>query len=277
MTDQVILCVNLMDEAKRKGIHVDLDKLSQLLGVPVVGTAARSGVGLEELKDTLEGLIQGRIKTTPLSIQYDELIQEAIQILETYIQDRVGDQINSKWLALRFIDGDTRLLNTMDGYIGYPLSKDERLQALIGKAQEWVVESGISLDTLGDLIVANIVEGAEGIRREVVTVDNKVYNQLDRRIDNILTSKRYGIPIMILLLGVIFWITIQGANVPSELLAKGLFWMEDQLSYIFHWMDAPTWLHDILILGMYRTLAWVVSVMLPPMAIFFPIFTLLED
>ena len=82
---------------------------------------------------------------------------------------------------------------------------------------------------------------------------------------------------MLLLLAVIFWITITGANYPSQLLSSGLFWIQDRLTDLFHALNAPEWLHGILVLGLYRVLAWVVSVMLPPMAIFFPLFTLLED
>jgi ferrous iron transport protein B len=82
---------------------------------------------------------------------------------------------------------------------------------------------------------------------------------------------------MLALLGLVFWITIAGANVPSSLLADGLFWIEDQLTALIMQWGAPEWLHGVLVLGIYRTLAWVVSVMLPPMAIFFPLFTLLED
>lgn len=82
---------------------------------------------------------------------------------------------------------------------------------------------------------------------------------------------------MIALLGVVFWITITGANYPSELIATGLFWIEDRLTDLFNLLEAPKWLHGVMVTGIYRTLAWVVSVMLPPMAIFFPLFTLLED
>lgn len=111
----------------------------------------------------------------------------------------------------------------------------------------------------------------------MVTYEKEAYNASDRRIDRILTSKRTGYPIMVLLLAVVFWITIVGANYPSELLADGLFWIQDRLTDLFHALHAPDWLHGLLVLGMYRVLAWVVSVMLPPMAIFFPLFTLLED
>lgn len=102
-------------------------------------------------------------------------------------------------------------------------------------------------------------------------------NRLEMRLDRILTSKLWGFPIMLALLAGVFWVTIEGANVPSQMLASGLFWIEDQLAYAFQAVSAPEWLEGLLVHGVYRSLAWVVSVMLPPMAIFFPTFTLLED
>ena len=81
---------------------------------------------------------------------------------------------------------------------------------------------------------------------------------------------------MLLLAGVL-WLTVVGANTPSQWLATGLFWVQDRLTDLFRALNAPAWLHGALVQGVYRVLAWVVSVMLPPMAIFFPLFTLLED
>ncbi len=107
--------------------------------------------------------------------------------------------------------------------------------------------------------------------------ENHEYAASDRKLDKILTSRLTGYPVMILLLAMVFWLTITGANYPSQLLADGLFWVQDRLTELFVYLNAPDWLHGILILGVYRVLAWVVSVMLPPMAIFFPLFTLLED
>lgn len=130
---------------------------------------------------------------------------------------------------------------------------------------------------ISDSIVTAIYEKAEEIANEVLTVEDKRKINWDKKIDDILTSRILGYPIMLLLLGLIFWITIQGANYPSQLLGKILFGLENKLTEFFMYINAPYWLHGILVLGMYRTLAWVVSVMLPPMAIFFPLFTLLED
>ena len=129
----------------------------------------------------------------------------------------------------------------------------------------------------GDQLVEDIYTTAEEIAEKNVVVNEEQQPRLGEKIDNILTSKWFGFPIMLLLLGGVFWLTIVGANYPSAMLAKGLFWIEGHLTEFFMWANAPQWLHGILVLGVYRTLAWVVSVMLPPMAIFFPIFTLLED
>lgn len=132
-------------------------------------------------------------------------------------------------------------------------------------------------DSLRDSIVKDIYSTAEVITKKVVTKKSQRKINFDKKIDDLLTSRIFGYPIMIILLGVVFWLTITGANYPSQMLANLFFKIEDKLTYLFIAAGSPEWLHGILILGVYRTLAWVVSVMLPPMAIFFPLFTLLED
>ncbi|MGI6449464.1 MAG: nucleoside recognition domain-containing protein [Desulfitobacteriia bacterium] len=130
--------------------------------------------------------------------------------------------------------------------------------------------------SLGDQIITDIFNNAEEIARKVIkkTADEESWTL---KADNILTSKFLGYPIMLLLLALIFWITINGANEPSHLLSLLLFSFQDILTDWFMALSLPDWLHGVVVLGLYRSLAWVVSVMLPPMAIFFPLFTLLED
>lgn len=128
----------------------------------------------------------------------------------------------------------------------------------------------------GDKIVSDIFNNAELIASKVVKKTSGKANWT-LKADNILTSKLLGYPIMLLLLSGVFWLTITGANLPSEMLAGVLFGFQDILTRWFNILGAPAWLHGVLVLGLYRALAWVVSVMLPPMAIFFPLFTLLED
>jgi len=146
------------------------------------------------------------------------------------------------------------------------------LNQILSKAQKvrWQVGS------VREVIVKSIYEQAQEITEKVVTT-KEAEEDLDRKIDNIVTSKILGYPLMIALLGLVFWLTISGANLPSQILADLLFGFQHRLTTFFHWISAPEWLHGVLVLGLYRCLAWVVSVMLPPMAIFFPLFTFLED
>lgn len=277
ITDRVVVCVNLMDEAARKGINIDLERLSALLGVPVVGTAARSGRGLSALKSAIEGVAFGRINTSPLKVGYGEMLEGAVKEVEERIGVLAGGRINARWTALRLLEGDSPFIRSIYRHLGFELEEDKDLRQKLADIREWFEGWGISSEEVRDGIVSAIVKTAEGIGRQVVGFNRKAHNQLDYKIDSILTSKTFGIPIMVLLLGVVFWITIQGANVPSDLLAEGLFWIEGRLFVLLDSIEAPAWVADILVAGVYRTLAWVVSVMLPPMAIFFPLFTLLED
>jgi ferrous iron transport protein B len=128
-----------------------------------------------------------------------------------------------------------------------------------------------------DEIVKSLYSEAEAIaRRAVKTTSDKKYD-LDQKIDRIVTSPIFGLPIMLVMLAVIIWLTVIGANVPSALLADGLFWIGEQAIALFDNLGVPWWITGFLWQGVYRGLAWVISVMLPPMAIFFPMFTFLED
>lgn len=263
MTDKVVVCVNLMDEAKRKGIEIDLDKLTELTGVPFVGTAAREGKGLDVLMDKVYKVSSGETKNSPKMVSYEDEIEKEILLIEEKLKKLIDEKINYRWLALKIIDGDEKILEDIENYLGVELIKN--------------IEVSINRENIQDRIVGSIVKRAEEIVKASIKFTNKSYNKFDRKIDNVLTSKAFGIPIMIALLAVVFWITLEGANIPSEIIAKFLFGIEDKLTNFFITNNLPNWLHGALILGVYRTLAWVVSVMLPPMAIFFPLFTLLED
>ena len=125
--------------------------------------------------------------------------------------------------------------------------------------------------------VENIIKKAEEISKEVCTYKDKEYYQKQRKIDKVLTSKKWGIPIMLMFLALIFWITIVGANYPSQALFNLFGWLQEKILYGLNYINCPSWIVDLLVNGIYQTLTWVISVMLPPMAIFFPLFTFLED
>lgn len=262
ITDRVVVCVNLMDEAQRKRIRVDLELLEEELGVPVVGTNARKGEGLNALKTAIAQMAAGA-KSQPRQVSYPQEIETVVASLSPEL---LGLIPNSRWLALRLASGEESIIISLEKYFQGDNPRD-LLRTVSHEGDK------ISMD----LIVTSIVGEAEKIYKRTVHLENEKHNAIDRKIDNVLTSKVFGFPIMIVLLGLVFWLTIQGANYPSQLLAKLLFGVEEWLRGLALWKSFPPWVYGVLVTGMYRTLAWVVSVMLPPMAIFFPLFTLLED
>ena len=197
VTPNTVVCVNLLDEARHKRIHIDLPALQAQLGMPVVGVTARK-------KKTLRAL-----------------------------------------------------LDALDAVMAAPQP-----------CPDGAPEAGDPADD---------VRRAEAICRAAVRRETPEYAARDRRLDRLLTSRATGYPIMLLGLAAVLWLTIAGANAPSEWLAHFFGWAQGRFSALLIFLHAPPWLQGLLVDGMFRTLAWVVAVMLPPMAIFFPLFTLLED
>ena len=275
---RVVVCVNLMDEAERKGIKLDLELLSGRLGVPVVGTTARRKKSLRLLTDCLERVCSAPEPGEPFSVRYPDAIEDAVALLEPLVEEKSAGRLNSRWLSLRLLDQDDSLIREINACLGEDFLRDEALQSALGEAMALLRERGVeNTDQLKDMTVAALIHSAEAICCGAVTCERSQYAETDRRLDRLLTGRLTGYPVMLALLALIFWLTISGANYPSQLLADGLFRVQDRLTELFEYLNAPDWLHGLLVLGAYRVLAWVVSVMLPPMAVFFPLFTLLED
>ncbi len=277
VNNNVIVCVNLLDEAKKKKIEINFKKLSDVLKVPVVGTSARSSQGLDKLKEEIYNLSHNKNKKDNLKVTYPDFLENILKNIQNIIKKYVDNKINSRWLSIKLLDLDETLHKTLNEYLKIDILEYEDVNKVINESWLELEKHNINKENIRDIIVSKIIRTGEKIYKECVTLKNKKYNERDRKIDKILTSKAFGIPIMLVLLGVIFWITIVGANYPSEILSNFLFDIQDKLTIFFQNLGTPSWVHGVLVLGIYRTLAWVISVMLPPMAIFFPIFTLLED
>ena len=200
----VVVCVNLLDEAEKKHISVDLEALERELGCPVAGAAARGGRGLDAVRQALE----------------DAVLHPAPRPETTLMARVCGDCQECRTLAA--------------------------------------------------------MSRASAIMEAAVKTEGDAAHRRDRALDRVLAGKS-GIPVMLALLAGVLWLTMVGANVPSEMLSRLLMGWQEPLRRLFQALGAPWWLEGALVDGVYRTVAWVVSVMLPPMAIFFPLFTLLED
>ncbi len=276
ITNKVVVCVNLMDEAKRKKIEVNCKRLSKELGVPVVATSAREGKGLKSLTEAISRVAEKSVLPKGCRVAYQPEIEEAINMILPALQE-LKTHINPRWLALQLLDLDEALRHSFISHFGYDLMAIPKIADAVTMAKEHLAAGGFDGAGLRDAVVADIYKKAEAICGEAVLYLDKEYNRRQLTIDRLVTGKATGIPIMILLLLGVLWLTITGANYPSALLSSALFKLQDYLLTGLMAIGAPAWLYEPLILGVYRVLAWVVSVMLPPMAIFFPLFTLLED
>ena len=274
VSKKVIVCVNLLDEAKRKGIKIDLPLLEKRLGVCVVGVIAQKKKTLSQLCVALDMISDAKTVQIPCKVEYPEEIENAIAELAPILEKKVGGRLDSRWLALRLLERDSSILNELCLFLGFDILGDgEVLHALLNVRMKYGLKNR---QEVKDMIVTSLIEKGEEIVEGAAKTEGD-YHDFDRKIDKVLTSKWAGYPLMFLLLMFIFWLSITAANYPSQLLSNVFFWVEDRLTDLFFSLGSPGWLHGMLVLGVYRTLAWVVSVMLPPMAIFFPLFTLLED
>lgn len=278
ITNKVVICVNLLDEAKKKGIEINLKKLSELLGVPVVGTIARKPKTLNKLLDTVCKVANNEIICNSKPVKYLPIIEDCILMLKTEIEKLLpSEQLHlSRWISLKLIEGDICIINSIENALNISLSTENILSKL-SYIHSLLEKNDIFANNLKDKMISSIIFHAENICTEIIFYKNASYPVRDRKIDKILTSKKFGIPIMIAFLGIVFWITITGANYPSHLLSNFFGFIEQKLFLLFNFINAPDWITGLLINGLYKTVTWVVAVMLPPMAIFFPLFTILED
>lgn len=277
---RTVICVNLMDEAKKKRIRVNLELLEKRLGVPVAGTAARSKKGLDQIYTCLKRVFEERADEeelySPVLVRYPEYIEAAIGKLIPVVKTVSDGSVPDRWLSARLLDSNDNLLTAVKKYM-LPVAESREIETKLEEIRKEWRTGGITQNQVRDDMAAAFIKKAEYLCRGVLIYENQVYNRKDRTLDRLFTSKATGFPIMFLVLMFIFWLTMMGANYLSEMLSTVLFGVEDLMSKYAAAAGVPVKAADLLIHGVYRVLAWVVSVMLPPMAIFFPLFTLLED
>ena len=264
ITPRVVVCLNLMDEAKRLGIGIDPAALSRELGVPVVPVAMRQGEGIEALRTTIRQVARGEVAPAPTRARdFAPEVEALIHEVEAMVREAEPERANTRWVALRLLNADERVAAMMPADV-------------VARAN--TVRWRLSPD-FHDRIAEGLYASAERIAaRAALSGVPRAKFDLDRTLDRWLTSPLTGFPLMVLMLGVVFWLTIAGANVPSGLLAdllvdRGHPFVRDLMTSV----GSPWWLTGVLVDGVYLATAWVIAVMLPPMAIFFPLFTLLED
>ncbi len=271
ITGKVIICLNLMDEAKKKKITVDTYALEKLLGVKVIPMSARNGDGIELLKSASTEPFD----SVPIAVKYDAIMEEAIGIVEEGISDKLCRGLNSRWIAMKLLENDIGLLESLYACLGYSITAFDSVSFALKKARGLLRKNGISPEDLRSRAARRKIALAEEIASKVIKTRGSF--DFDRKLDKIFTGKVFAAPIMLAALLGILWLTAIGANYPSAALSVMFTRFE---TFVFDYLTGigcPQLLRDMLTNGMLRVLGWVVAVMLPPMAIFFPLFTLLED
>ena len=277
ITDKAVLCLNLMDEARRHHITIDTRTLSRDLGIPVVATSARTKEGIPDLLFAIEEVVSGKFQTKKQTyIDLPKENAEAITELQSALSELNPELPNTRWLAMRLIEGDESVQKGVEEGTFSAENNPEKQARVLRIADEYHKILGDSYRN--DLVEAIYAEATTLINASVSTDFSARSFRVDRAIDRVVTHKIWGFPIMFLLLAGVLWITIIGANYPSQWLSD-LFvgWLYPLLKDGANALHFPWWLSGFLINGVYLATTWVISVMLPPMAIFFPLFTLLED
>ncbi len=270
---EIVVAVNLLDEAKKKGISINLDLLSYELGVKVVGLEARNNIGIEELKKVLSDNNKKEYKP----IKYQRAIEDAVEIIYSAIYKYKLKNLSKRWLTLRMLDGDNEFFKSLKEYLGYDIRENKRIMKSIDYAYKSLEENGIDQETFLELIAESLYNKAERVSEKVTLICKTKKECRDLKIDKFVTGKVSSYLVLLLMLFSIFYITIVGANIPSELLMKAFSFIEVFIYGKFNNLGVSSFINDMFISGGFRVLGWVVSVMLPPMAIFFPLFTILED
>ena len=273
ITPRVLLCVNLMDEAKRKGIAVDTAGLSAALHIPVVATNAQDKRSVKKLLSALDQLMEQTDFSTVTPPPYPQEIEAAILPLADLLAKEYG--LPARFLAARLIEKDFALLHEINLFVGRNILANDAVAAALASAKARLSDHGI--DDIESSAAANFSLTGQNLCKRFVSGALDDMPATDKKIDALVTGKYTAVPIMLLLLCLILWLTIFGANAPSAMLADFFAWIEVPLYGALRFLRLPAFLCDWLIFGALRVLGFVVSVMLPPMAIFFPLFSLLED
>ena len=288
ITNRVVVYLNLTDEARRHGIGINVKQLEQQLGVPVISGAARSNIGINELLEAAHDVATGSVQTTPYRIaRQEQTVEQAVASLTTMVEQTFPGLPSSRWVSQRLLTADDAVIDAVRsgelGRIGddtvtgnaVERSEDQRSKVL-EQAQNlrWELPSDFQ-----DKMTERTFQAAQQISAaSQVRGLKKVSIDMDWALDRLLTNRWVGFPVMLLILAAVFWTTIEGANVPSAMLAALLIdTMHPLLRTFGESIGLPWWANGFLFDGVYLATAWVVAVMLPPMAIFFPLFTLLED
>lgn len=263
-----VVCINMLDEARKQKIVIDISLLAHELGVKVCATSARKGTGLDELISC----ISENSTQKPIRINYPPQIESALQFLVPVLKNELSGDVDERWLSLRLLEGDNKAERYCRDNMG---DKYGELENAIENAEKFLSSHGVYREDVSEMIAASLYGLSRELCKKVIVHSSEKDNKGAK--DKIFTKSIYAYPVMFVALCVVFYITITLANYPSQLLSTLFVRCEELLMMFADRIGLPQFFSGVFITGGFRVMGWVIAVMLPPMAIFFPCFSFLED
>ncbi len=273
LNKKMLLCVNLLDDATKKGISLNLKLLAYELGINVIGTSAKNQEGIENLKKSIR---EDDFKI-PKPLKYSKITEDVIEYIYPSLYKMPLKFLNKKWLSLRILENESEFSETLNEFLGFDILKNENVLKAKENAEKFLEEKGLNKEEFFENITKDFYQRATETAEKVTVLNSQKNLRKQVETDKFLVGKYTSFIFLGFLLFVIFYITVIGANIPSEILSRFFFSSESYIASFLADLKFSPFFVDLLVKGGYRVLGWVVSVMLPPMAIFFPLFTLLEE
>ncbi len=256
VTDKIVILLNLCDEAKKRNITINTKLFSEMIGLPVVSATARSGKGINDLLEEIHLIVTGATERKVNKITYVNPIEQALHILEFAGIPRCK--------AIRILEESIE-------------PKEYKAKEAYIKAKNILERFNLDGDNFTESLTSSICQRSKLITRTVVKKTPSKAEERDKKLDKLLMGKYTAIPSMLVIFGVVLWITMAGSNYPSAMLQDLFSNFEIWLAGVMTSAGFSETVISLLVYGVLRVLLWVVAVMLPPMAIFFPLFAILED
>lgn len=277
VTDRIVVMLNFDDEAKKKNIAIDKDALSNLLGLPVVKATARSGKGINELLEQIHLISNGTLKNEPKTLYYDNTIENAAHRVIKALKGNISTDKNMRFFALRLLENNESFNNSFKAHFGDEILIMGPVKAAVKKALYDLAKFGYDSHNFTVSVTSSIFDKAESTARQCEKRLPSKKERIEKQLDKILMGKYTSFLVMILLFALVLWITIAASNYPSDFLRSAFDRFEVWLGESLLNAGVPNTAVSLFVNGILRVLLWVVAVMLPPMAIFFSLFSLLEN
>ena len=266
LTNKVVIALNMVDVAEARGLEIDVQKLSEMLGVPVIPTVADKRRGIDNLLSVILDVVEGRIQTKPCKLDFGHHIEKQIREIEKALGDVDLKEHPPRWLAIKLLENDSEVVEIVKS-----LKNGKKIFEKIDDVRKFEIHHDMEVE-----IVDKRYEIIDKIVKNVLRRKQAPEVELTDRIDRIVTHKVLGLPILLGIYAGIFWVTFNISTPLMNLLDDFFTWLKEAVRVWMTSLNAPELLTGLTVDGVIAGVS-IVIIFLPLIAIFFLIFAFLED